>query len=148
MRNIVSKEYHEFFGNLSHREHRKCLGEEIHPGKNEELLLLLQRHEHHRLEMFDNLKPLKQLFIEGEAEEVFQMQGEDERREDNTAGEEETTFTTSTEVSFVSLQSCVITTKYLTYLVLRTLLLPSSCPMLRPQPATLSSVWSRGRQGP
>ena len=30
----------------------------------------------------------------------MQMQGEDERREDNTAaGEEETTFTTNTEVS-------------------------------------------------
>ena len=28
------------------------------------------------------------------------MQGENERREDNTAGEEETTFTTSTQVSF------------------------------------------------
>ena len=27
------------------------------------------------------------------------MQGENERREDNTAGEEETTFTTNTEVS-------------------------------------------------
>ena len=37
--------------------------------------------------------------IEGEAEETLQMQGEDERREDNTAGEEETTFTTNTEVS-------------------------------------------------
>ena len=49
--------------------------------------------------MFDNLKPLKQLFIQGETQETFQMQGEDERREDNTAGEE-TTFTTSTQVSF------------------------------------------------
>ena len=28
------------------------------------------------------------------------MRGEDERREDNTAGEEETTFTTSTQVSY------------------------------------------------
>ena len=65
--------------------------------------MLLQRHENHRFEMFDNLKPLKQLFIEGEAEEVFQMQGEDERREDNTAGEEETTFTTSTQVSLLIL---------------------------------------------
>ena len=32
--------------------------------------------------------------------EALQMEGEDERREDNTAaGEEETTFTTNTEVS-------------------------------------------------
>ena len=60
--------------------------------------MLLQRHRHHRLEMFDILKPLKQCFIQGEAEEVFQMQGEDERREDNT-GEQETTFTSSTQVS-------------------------------------------------
>ena len=41
------------------------------------------------------LKPLKYIFIQGEADE---MQGEDERREDNT-GEEETTFTSSTQVS-------------------------------------------------
>ena len=32
------------------------------------------------------------------------MQGEDERREDNTAGEEETTLTTRTQVSIVCLQ--------------------------------------------
>ena len=31
------------------------------------------------------------------------MQGEDERREDNTAGEEETTLTTSTQVSLLIL---------------------------------------------
>ena len=61
--------------------------------------MLLQRHKHHRLEMFDNLKPLKQLFIQEEAREVFQMQGEDERREDNNTGEEETSFTTSNQVS-------------------------------------------------
>ena len=31
------------------------------------------------------------------------MQGEEERREDNIAGEEETTFTTSTQVSLLIL---------------------------------------------
>ena len=67
--------------------------------------MLLQRHRHHRLEIIDNLKPLKQILILGEAEEVFPMQGEDKRREDNTAGEEEeTTLVTSTQVSVVCLQ--------------------------------------------
>ena len=60
--------------------------------------MLLQRHRHHRLEI--NLSNFyhNKIFIEGEAEETLPMQEEDERREDNT-GEEETTFTTSTEVS-------------------------------------------------
>ena len=60
------------------------------------------------IEMFDNLKLSNfyyKAFIQGEAEEVFQMQGEDERREDNTTGEEETTFTTSPQVSLVFLQN-------------------------------------------
>ena len=41
----------------------------------------------------------KNFHVKGEAEDVLQMQGKDERREDNTAGEEETTLTTSTQVS-------------------------------------------------
>ena len=63
---------------------------------------MLLQSRHHRLE---NIKHgLRHLFyfhfILDEVEEAFQMQGEDERREDNTAaGEEETTFTTNTEVS-------------------------------------------------
>ena len=49
---------------------------------------------------------LKALVIQGEAnEEALQVQGEAERKEDNSAGEEETTFTTSTQVSFVCLHS-------------------------------------------
>ena len=65
--------------------------------------MLLQRNNHHRLEIklsIDIFKAhLNKCHLKGEAEEALQMQGEDERREDNTAGEEETTFTTSTQVS-------------------------------------------------
>ena len=55
--------------------------------------------------MFDNLKPLELIVIQGEANETFQIQaqGEDERRKDNTAGEEGTTFHTSTQVSYFCL---------------------------------------------
>ena len=48
---------------------------------------------------FKHLASVKQI-IKDETEDAMNMAGEDERREDNTAaGEEETTFTTNTEVS-------------------------------------------------
>ena len=40
------------------------------------------------------------------------MQGEDERREDNTAGEEETTLTTSTQVSYWCFYLDIIIVKF------------------------------------
>ena len=55
---------------------------------------------HHRLEKIRYCLKHFLNFILAEVVEAMQMQGEDERREDNTAaGEEETTFNTNTEVS-------------------------------------------------
>ena len=63
--------------------------------------MLLQSN-HLRLKIvnvFKHLASVKQI-IKDETEDAMNMAGEDERREDNTAaGEEETTFTTNTEVS-------------------------------------------------
>ena len=62
---------------------------------------MLLQSRHHRLEEIRNCLKHFLNFILDEVEEALQMQGEDERREDNTAaGEEETTFTTNTEVSY------------------------------------------------
>ena len=61
---------------------------------------MLLQSKHPRLEEIRHCLKHFLNFILDEVEETMQMQGEDERREDNTAtGEEETTFTTNTQVS-------------------------------------------------